>query len=59
MANGLIGKEINKERGKTKQFMSRKYQGCYDDFKKTDEQYSMSYYEYKKMWLKRKRAAKI
>ena len=42
MANGLIGKEINKERGKTKQFMSRKYQGCYDDFKKSDEQYSLS-----------------
>jgi hypothetical protein len=59
MANGLIGKEINKERGKTKHFMSLKYRGCHDDYKKSDEHYTMKYQQYKPIWLKRKNAEKI
>ena len=48
MANGKIGRELNKHKFKNRQIMSNKYMGCAEDFKNSTEQFSMTFQEYKK-----------
>ena len=55
MANGKIGRELNKHKFKNRQIMSNKYMGCAEDFKNSTEQFSMTFQEYKKKWIKEKR----
>ena len=55
MANGKIGRELNKNKLKNKQIMFNKYRGCAEDFKNSTEQFSMTFQEYKKKWIKEKR----
>ena len=35
--------------------MFNKYMGCAEDFKNSTEQFSMTFQEYKKKWIKEKR----
>jgi len=58
MANGRIGSSLNKKRFKQKKIMSDIYFGCSQDYKKSTEQYTMTYTQYKKKWLKEKRKSK-
>ncbi len=58
MANGTIGSSLNKKRFKQKKIMSDIYFGCSQDYKKSTEQYTMTYTQYKKKWLKEKRKSK-
>ena len=55
MANGKIGRELNKHKFKNRQIMFNKYMGCAEDFKNSTEQFSMTFQEYKKKWIKEKR----
>ena len=47
MANGRIGSSLNKKRFKQKKIMSDIYFGCSQDYKKSTEQYTMTYTQYK------------
>ena len=53
-----MGRKLNKSAFKHKRVMSNLYFGCSQDYKNSTEQYTMSYTQYKKKWLKEKRRNK-
>ena len=55
MANANMGSKLNKSAFKHRKVMSNLYFGCSQEYKKSTEQYTMTYSEYKKKWLKEKR----
>ena len=58
MANAKIGSKLNKSAFQHKRVMSNLYFGCSQDYKNSTEQFTMSYTQYKKKWLKEKRRNK-
>ena len=45
-------------RNKSKYYAQKKYEGCYEEFLESGAQFRMTYTDFKKKWLKKKRKKK-
>ena len=51
-------REVTMKRSQSKYYAQKKYEGCYEEYLESGAQFRMTYLEYKKKWLKKKRKKK-
>lgn len=51
-------RQITMKRSQAKYYAQKKYEGCHEEYLESGAQFRMTYSEFKKKWLKKKKSVK-